>query len=395
MNYNDLLDTLKAARFAKKAGSIQERIPFLQNALDSAKKEGFNELSLQFARILQDYYLVVAQDLDQGEFYQEEADAAQYLLNIETEVHLKYAHFAYYINRSRSLPEDIESELNMFVREYAPYTGLNNFGINLNLYPIIIAHYYKQGENKKAIEVCQKAIEYFKSIKSNKVYLFYFMMVPSLIIAKRYKEANDAILEAQTRLIGKSYNLSTFKFYEVVNLLHWKKYEKALEKTQEATKKKQSNPALAEQWQIVKGFLQVLSNADKITKTNFRVSKLLKDMPIFSKDRAGNYAHILILKTISAIQNDRDLMHREAAKVDKAVRKHFKEGSRNEHFMNMLLQVPEQDFQYEQIIDFAETDFQKLRNMEMNTDHLEIVPFEDLWSICINFIKEHELVYVK
>lgn len=395
MNYNDLIDILKAARFAQKAGNLNEKLPQIKKAFNYAKKNGENEMALHFATILQRFYLVIEQDLDRGIFYQEEVENALYLYNIEVEIHLKYSHFAYYINRSRSFPDDLFQELKIFVREYEPYTKLKNQQINLFLYPLIVAFYYKTNNHQLVEECCNEGLNFYQGIKSNKVYNLYYMMAPSLIIRKKYEAAHEAITHAQKRVIGKSYNLSLFAFYEVVNLLHWGKHQEALDRTMEATQKKQINPALAEQWNIVKGFLQVLSNAGLISKTSFKVSKLLNELPIFSKDRPGNYSNILILKSILALQKDRELLVKNQEAIEKVTRKYFDDNSREATFIRMLLEIPASDFDFDQINSNTKEDFHFLKKMEKNAENIDIIPFDVLWDIALAAVKKDQYVYTR
>jgi tetratricopeptide (TPR) repeat protein len=161
---------------------------------------------------------------------------------------------------------------------------------------------------------------------------------------------------------------------------------------------------LQELWKVFGGYLWFMINYyndDKCLKLlaaqkqTFRFSKLLNEIPIFSRDKKGMNVAVLILqillllekrefvKIISRMEALKSYTYRNLGKDD-AYRSHY--------FIKMLLAMEKAQFDPARTEEKTTALLDKLRRGDLNytstQTRMEIISYEKLWNIAIDLIKE-------
>ena len=163
-------------------------------------------------------------------------------------------------------------------------------------------------------------------------------------------------------------------------------------------------PQLQEIWKVFGGYLWFMINyydEDSCLqllakeKQTFRFSKLLNEVPFYSRDKKGMNVAILILqillllekreyvKIISRTEALKSYIYRNLGKDD-AYRSHY--------FIKMILMMEKCQFEPEKTQAKTADLLEKLKTRDLNytstQNHMEIIPYERLWDITIDLIKE-------
>jgi len=385
MNSSEAWRILIKCMEARKQGKLHEVMQEIRSGLRYAKKQDDNQLRYQFAALIHYYNFVVKQDAKAGKYAAKELEYSKQLRDSEERVIIGYSELTYKLNRSKRASEKLRKELDDYCNELGPLLDLKNITISLYLLPMLISRAYLDLDYKAVINYCEQAVNLFEEKGMNKSQHFYNLMMPALIISKQYHRASRVIKLAKMRVLGKRYSWSVFVYFQTINLIHAQQYKPAYKRLLEADKKEQINPAMNEQWQIAKGFFQILSNAELIDNAiRFRLSKLLNEVPIFNRDKYGNFINILILKIILGIQEDRVRLIEEREAIEKAYQRYCLKGSREQYFLRILLRVPVYRFKRERVEKACEEDIKKLYELPMRAENIDIIPWTNLLNIMLS-----------
>lgn len=384
MTEAELLDIYQKILLAQKKGLLHSVINDARRGLRYTKKIDNNHLRCQFAFIIHYYNFVIKQDAKAGRRAAKELETARKLRDTEEKARTGYTELTYKLNRSKRASESLRNELKSYCLEFEPIIELKNITISLYVFPMLIAQAYLISDYTSVIRYCEQAITLSKEKGQNKSQHFYLFMMSALIISKQHKKAARIVQDAKKRLPGKRYNWSVYVYFETINLIHAQQYKQAYERLLEADKKEQINPAMKEQWQIAKGFFQILSNANLVENSiRFRISKLINEVPIFNKDKYGNFINILILKIILGIQENRVRLIEEREAIEKAYQRYCLKGSREQLFLRILLRVPMLHFRRERVDKACAEDIKKLKLLPMRAESIDIIPWDKLLEIVL------------
>ncbi len=311
-------------------------------------KQGFNFLSLEFAKILQNWFIKINNARGVKQFSESVAHLSK-MYHLETTLSSRYEQLRYLSNNSRTTIDvghieglDVD---NVMVRYYA------------TLLSIMKAEH--DGSFEKIVSLCWGIIRYLESNKIDRSAHFYYILTPTLITLKRYKEAEKSITEAIPKIKKGAYNWSAYLFYKFQLELHRKDYQSAYEVFKKAERKKQINPAMEEQWLIAKGYLEFLYRKGKVSaRADFKMGKFLNETEIFSRDKKGNNINIIILQLLL---RGTDFAIDSADAVLQYIKRHKIKG-REAAILKRLVGVKSE------------------LEGRVNID-LEVVPYEDLWGI--------------
>ncbi len=165
-----------------------------------------------------------------------------------------------------------------------------------------------------------------------------------------------------------------------------------------------TRPQQQELWKVFGGYLWFMINyydetacIDLLVKEKqaFRFSKLLNEVPLFSRDKKGMNVAVLILqvflllerreyvKIISRTEALKSYIYRNLGKDD-AYRSHY--------FIKMMLAMEKCQFDPDKTLDKTKDLLDKLKRGDINytstQNRMEIIPYERLWNIAIDLIKE-------
>jgi len=160
------------------------------------------------------------------------------------------------------------------------------------------------------------------------------------------------------------------------------------------------SPQKRETFTVHRAFLQFFINigllkvpADRPEKHRFRVSRFNNEVKIFTKDKQGfNITIIIIQFLLLFTEHNYEKAYDKISSVKSYSTKHLKkdETYRSYCFLKMLVILVESDFHKAATIRKTKALFQKLKDypkdFQRASNHVETVPFEDLWEIILERI---------
>ncbi len=389
MDTVDLNAILSKALDSRRLGRLNDHEKELVKGLKQAKK--LNEFLFyhKFATVLHSYLLLYKQDKRQSKKVEKEIDLAMGLIHAQEVCRHAYANTAYLVNRNRKLNKPQSALLEQYSRQVERFISFRNPKISIYGYQVLIAEAYANGSLQEVIIICKDAINLFEEKETGKLPHFYADIVPALVGLQQYKEAISMCSKGKQIIKGRRYTWSVLAYYKLTALLHSRKYKRAYTEFVGLEKSKVINPAMNEQKAIVKGFFKVLHNSGLVQGVkSFRLSKVLNEVPIFDKDKYGNFINILILKIIIGTQENKLKLIEEAEAITKAYQRYCDKGTREQIFLRMLLRIPAKGFHRSLIEPACAADLKKLSNLPQSARNLDIVPYIDLWAIILNGLKQ-------
>ena len=369
---------LANAMIAARNGRRYEVIRDVLRAFKVAEKYDFNFLAWRFSQYLHQYYTLQKKDQKKSKIFLKRLNSYEKLAVIESKVQSEFVELSQIINTKREITESLIDKLRDFCDKYEQYLKLENAHISVFIYYRIYSYRLLIKDYVGVIKICEEAIRFYEKKKVNRQQFFYQALTPVLIIEKRFEEARKNIRLAQKGVKKQEYSWSLFKYYEIVNELHAENYQAAYQQFNIARRRKQVNEALEEQFEILKGFFAVLSRAEVIGYIPFKIGKFLNDMPIFDKDKRGNYINLMFLKILLSPKSN--LIDNQQA-WELSLNRYTVPDSRHRIFSRMLIRIPRFSFNWDKINEKSEADLKLLEEIEIGVDDIEIIPYQDLWRI--------------
>ena len=393
---NKLLAAFKILRGLSKADLSK----YLASQLHRRSKVyHFTEIRLETSRYLYNYYTSIRPNVKLGEEYRKEVNDALKQYNLETEVELLF-HSIFLVRLDSSKGKNrIEKKLNE-IRGYDQYVGTASVSFHKYYFAAKEIIYDELGDYKSALKIAQEALFYFESLEfdnrpSKKIWLnslsYWYLKFGQITEAKQVLQKRISIQSHKDR--------SWYALQMVLTKLHFQtlKFEEAsaVYKNVVASKKNNSLPKNFEvfnrQSQVLFFFITHTHEVSFESQMNYKKAVLFlqesKDFDLPSLYFAFIFELIL---GILFKENVSDESLQEIYKLrdkQRLIKKnpHF----RSLCFLNMLLAVLESDYHIEAIKRKTLPYQEKLQSKELIYDHdIEIIPFEYIWEVIMNDIKE-------
>lgn len=156
-------------------------------------------------------------------------------------------------------------------------------------------------------------------------------------------------------------------------------------------------------WRVYGGYLWLIcrqsDRADLLRKyfgqsENFRISKLVNEVPLFSKDKQGLNVSILILQ-ILILMLEEDyvsvIQRTEALRTYAYDNLKRKEAIRNYCFLDLLIRLIKSDFNPSKMKSKTKAIFQRMQQEKVNYNstqtRMEVLPYEQLWKMILNMLE--------
>ncbi|MFK8104204.1 MAG: hypothetical protein AB8G15_16875, partial [Saprospiraceae bacterium] len=164
-------------------------------------------------------------------------------------------------------------------------------------------------------------------------------------------------------------------------------YQKAYDIFKVADSRRQINPAMREQWLIVRAYIKFMTNCGMMEgRTHFKFGKFLNEVPIFTADKQGSNIDIIILQILLRIGEDHGGIIDRVEAIERYSRRYLRENARARIFIKMLLKMVKYNFDKECIIANTGDLFKTLKEEgknQTNVSNLEIILYEDLWECAL------------
>ena len=181
--------------------------------------------------------------------------------------------------------------------------------------------------------------------------------------------------------------------------LYTRDYQEAYDLYKEQAKHDCLFPTLAEYWKIIWGYLYFLIKVEKIkeyTEERFHLGKFLNEVPIYSKDKAGNNINILIIQVLTRMQREQygQIIDRiEALETYSRTYTRNPETKRANLFIKMILQMNKASFRPVATERKTRATLEKLQNTPLGLGQnlaIEMVPYEVLWEEVMGMLKRKQ-----
>lgn len=302
-------------------------------------------------------------------------------------------------NTKDSFTPAIVKDLIEAIEHTQPLLHLGKHHINRLIYLMIIARYVAEYDYENILNYCEEALCSFPidhpNIRSLR-FLFINNKIPALLALGYPNEAKERAREAGELVEIGSFNWHLALLRRISVCLHAGDYKEAYDLYKAHTQYPCIYENLSEYWKIIKGYLYFLIGQNHIEtyeEERFHLGKFLNEVPLYSKDKAGNNINILLLQIL--IQLQREQFGHIIDRTD-SLREYARKYTRNPEtkraniFIKMILKMEKAQFHRSG----TETKTKKLLEQLCATPlHLgqnlaiEIIPYEILWQEILSLLE--------
>ncbi len=379
-------------------------IQLAHKILRQTLKFEFTDLTIDVARILRLHYAVFEGDEKKFNQYDEIVQTQEAIHRAETAAEKYYEQLVLNYVTAKSTQTEINEQAAAFSEALEQMVETHSsHNLHRTFYLIEVIRYMAVNDYKATNELCGKAIEFFESkpyVSKISLVTFLYQQLACLIQLKEF-EKGKSIAEKCLSLITPGL-INWFKAQELYFMLnmHCDDLQKAylvLDSAMRHSRFRFQSEAIIETWKIYEAFIRFLLEIDQIQALkgkkpgNFRLSKFLNELPIFSKDKKGMNIPIMILNMLfMTIQGKHDDFIEKAESIRKYASRHLKTDhtERSETFIRMLLLLPANAFNKEEVKSKATPLLEELKAIPLETANqsfeIEIIPYENLWEFLIN-----------
>ncbi|MBA2423316.1 MAG: hypothetical protein H0V61_08845 [Chitinophagales bacterium] len=151
-----------------------------------------------------------------------------------------------------------------------------------------------------------------------------------------------------------------------------------------------------EEWKIFEAYLNYVM-PEILHRKEFKILKFLNEVPIYTRDKEGLYPSIIITQILYMIERREDELvekNIESLRIFSARHLSALKAPRTTTFIRMLRQIVTCNYNAEKIRIKALPYLKKLKLSEFinqtETEAMEIIPYEDLWSIILSRLPERK-----
>jgi tetratricopeptide (TPR) repeat protein len=258
---------------------------------------------------------------------------------------------------------------------------------------------------EEALQICEKAITYFKTKSYNAdvpLQIFYYQQLVCYIQLGHFEEGQKV---TQTSLaLASDGSFNWFKYHELYLLLaiQTERYEEAAGIFKKVLSHRRFSflpENFQEIWSIYQAYLYYLMAAGKISDPsifhNFKLSRFLNEVLIYSKDKSGLNASVLMVQLLILIVDGR---YEDATQRFESVQQYCYRYLKTEYtqrsylFMKMLLKTIQFSFKKQVVrsktqkllVQMEQVPFE-VANQAME---IEIIPYETLWKMLLDSLPE-------
>lgn len=383
----------------------------LEHTLKKAETYEFTDLVADIARALRLHYGTREGRLDKFSAYNELYHKYWKILNAEDLAEEFYANLSINYVQNKSVKTETQEAAIQFYEELKP--AVEEFGTyRLLLYSGLIRLIIHSSVNdyEALLGGCDDLLDKFTQkpyTASVPIQIFNYQQLICFIQLGDYARGQEAAPRALYYIERGSYNW--FKYNELFLQLsfHTDNFQGGCEVMETVFREKAFDalpPATKEIWYINLAFAVFLQREGKIDLppddsifNHFRLGKFLNTIPIFSKDKRGMNVPILIVQMLLLMQDQKDdaVIDRIEA-MKKYCNRYLRENElfRSNCFINMLLEIPLQNFHPVAIRRHTEKYWQRLKKVPLELAHqsreIEIIPYEKLWLIILEHLENRD-----
>ena len=304
------------------------------------------------------------------------------------------------------LAKDIEQVEKYCIEE--PSAGLTHF-----LFRLKLVYFEGKIDYKKAIEVCDEAIEFLQqSAHANfpgRLGIYLWSKMFCYLNLRDFENATEFAEKGRKYFVPGTLNWFSVMEYYFVLSVQTKNYRTAYDLIDSATTgtRFKSLPAARQQkWMVLQAYMELIISADiwkdrpeYVAKNKFKVDRFINEVDFFKSDKTGIVVSILILHIMfklhygqyGAIYDKRDALARYIRRY-----LYTNEHQRSRVFLTMLKRVIDCEFSYQRVVDSTPRLLSSLKSKQVsyaaNYGGNEIVDYEILWEWMLGQLKTKPFV---
>lgn len=390
---------------AKKTG-----IDICEKLLKQTIKYEFTELTISTLRFLRLHYSTIEPDLKKFEEYHTQIKKYKQLWLLENRAEGFYSELVinYFNNKSYS-KEEIQAKALDYYMELEPFLAENtSLRLYLSVLLIRISIYTVVNDYASTMQVCEDGLAFFEQKVFGDNPGTQVCMYQLLICAIQLKDIEKGKLyAAKGKAIFLKGDFNWYKFQGLLFLLamHSQQYEEAFQVYLEATSNEKFGyqpPLIKETWRLNQAYLYFIYQLGKLkldhynsVGLNFKPGKFINETPEFAKDKRNKNIPILIIQILLlAIDHDYNRMIDKMEAIEKYRTRYLKnaENFRSNCFLHMITLLPTAHFNpiyAERITQREWSDLTQTPLDIANQSHeIEIIPYEDLWAMILQILKD-------
>ena len=323
-------------------------------------------------------------------------------LKVEAMVRSYHSKIALIQNTRSSYTPLMIEELKEARENVLPFLKLGSHYLNRFIYNIVICTYRAELDYSSIIKYCDEALKSLpKNHPKNTALRFNYleMKLPSLIAKGDLGQAKDLARETCKMMSVGKFNWHLAFIRRILVCFYTSEYQEAYDLYKEQEKYDCLFPILAEYRVIIWGYLYFLIKVEKIKEYNeerFHLGKFLNEVPIYSKDKAGNNINILIIQVLTRMQREQygQIIDRiEALETYARTYTRNPETKRANLFIKMILQMNKASFHPVATERKTRATLEKLKNTPLGMGQnlaIEMVPYEVLWDEVLGMLKRKQ-----
>lgn len=214
---------------------------------------------------------------------------------------------------------------------------------------------------------------------------------------KKYEDIKSTIHTYFTYIPKYGLNWYVLSAYTAILYIHTKESAKALEFIRHTPKHNLGiSPNVIQFYKLIQGYAKLLNNIEEKEAKNFRIFKLLNELPEHSRDKQGINIAILNLQILFFIWKRRynDIIERVDALNQYAYR-YLRKGKqfRSNCFIKMIVQMTKADFHPIRTARYTSELQAKLKSYPLELAEqpfdVEIIPYEDFWELIMKLLEKN------
>lgn len=384
-------------------GARNSGIDVLEKLLRHAMRFEFTELTLDILRVLRLQYATVEGDFKKYDAIRQQFSRFETLWMLESKAERYYTDMMINYTQSKSTKMDISDMARQFHDELRPAMAeYDSFKLHLFGRLIELTIHSSVNDYNQTARICEEAIAFFdrKDYDSGlPLQVFYYNLLVCYLQLRAF-EKGQAIVEKSENLFEEG-TFNWFKIQELFFLLsmHTRHYERAFQTYWNTVHQSRFNDQadhVKEMWRIYQAYLHYLVKVQRLTlpeegaADNFRLSKFMNNIPLYSKDKRGMNISILIIQILFALAERKyEQTADRMESVNKYCSRYLKANDtfRSNCFIKMLLLIPEGNFHRENVGRKTAKLLNMLEDVPIEvanqTYEVEIIPYEHLWEMAI------------
>lgn len=375
-----------------------------------AKKFEMSEMQYLLSQILKSHHALYSNNHKKYKHYLKEFKIAKENLNAEEFALDCILYQQILTQKSKSSFDDIQKHFDEKINELEVFKSkISSFTFNRNYYTFMLRFAEIQPERLSLIQICEEAINYFKSVPfaNPAIFFAYDLRILKYCILNKDRVKGENIFFTYD---GKFQHLpntqSALFYYYIILNLHVKTYNNAFQILYTAitdSNFRKLSIANRKSFTLIESYVHFLLNTGKIDPSQtdfdtskikkFKINKFLNDIPTHSKLKTGGNIALLIIHVLFLLQmkKQNDIIDRVDA-LNQYCYRYLRndETYRYNCFIKMLIQMTKANFNRIRTIRYTSSLRNKLISMPLEQSSIsldtEIIPFEDLWEMVLELL---------